>query len=65
MVLLVAENLDQISFLETLLIYADIPYTTTLSDVPNGIGKPYLVVNGVILDLGRAIKWIEEQKNNE
>ena len=56
---LAISNPDQISLLEWLLTEKKIEYTV----VPNrrkSLGDPYLIVDGVPLDIMRAIKWINE-----
>ena len=52
----------QINMLEWLLIINHIEYEVeTPKQSTYNIGTPYLIVDGVPLDLDRAIKWIEEK----
>ena len=63
MVELVSYYPGQMNMLEWLLIINHIEYRTTtpLNRGNHNIGTPYLIVDGVPLDLDRAIKWMEEK----
>lgn len=53
---------QEINMLEWLLIVNHFDYTVkTPQKSTHNIGTPYLIVDGVPLDLDRAIKWIEEK----
>ncbi len=60
MVKLIVKDFDQISILENMLENAGISYELELNNRSYGIRPPFLVVKGVPLDMGRAIKWIKE-----
>ena len=60
MVKLMVSDFDQISILENMLEENNISYELELNDRSYGIRPPFLVVKGVPLDMGRAIKWIKE-----
>ena len=60
MVKLMVEDFDQISILENMLEQNNISFELKLSDRSYGIRSPFLMVDGVPLDMGRAIKWIKE-----
>lgn len=60
MVKLVVDDFDQVSILENMLENAGISYEFELNDRSYGIRSPFLIVKGVPLDMGRAIKWIKE-----
>lgn len=59
MVCLVVENFYQVSILEHLLLQNGIVYELLLSRKNIGIQPPYLVVDGVPIDMERSFKWIE------
>lgn len=60
MVKLVTDNPDQINVLEWLLITNHIDYE--IERVKRfSIDTPYLIVDGVPLDLDRSMKWIKER----
>lgn len=60
---LVLEDLAQVDFLERALVDANIPYEVELREPNYGLPKPYLLVDGIPLDMFRALKWIKEQGN--
>lgn len=62
MVVLCVNDLHQGTFLEVALIDNHIEYEVVL-DKENkyGLGLPYLLVDGVPLDMVKAIRWIKEQ----
>lgn len=60
MVKLVTDNPDQINALEWQLITHHIPYEIEKVD-RFSIDTPYLIVDGVPLDLERSLKWIKER----
>lgn len=60
MVKLMVDDFDQVSILENMLNENNISYELELSDRSYGFRPPFLVVKGVPLDMGRAIKWIKE-----
>lgn len=60
---LVLEDLTQVNFLERALVDANIPYKIELREPNYGLPKPYLLVDGVPLDMFRSLKWIKEQNN--
>lgn len=60
MIKLVVEDFDQITILENMLEQHNIAYDLELCTKSYGLRPPFLVVNGVPLDMGRAIKWIKE-----
>jgi hypothetical protein len=60
MVKLMVDDFDQISILENMLEQNNISFVLELSNWSYGIRPPFLIVNGVPLDMGRAIKWIKE-----
>ena len=60
MVKLMVADFDQISILENMLEAAGISYELELCDRSYGLRPPFLIVKGVPLDMGRAIKWIKE-----
>lgn len=62
MITVVSNNIDQISILENMLIEHNLAYTVEYAKTSFGIGEPYLMVDGVPLDMGRAIKYIEGKK---
>ena len=64
MVVLVVSDYEQISELEFALMKAKIPYEVDVGKASYGIRQPFLIVDGVPLDMGRALKWIGG-KNNE
>jgi hypothetical protein len=55
----------QYSILEWLLLRNDIKYEFCLPAPECGITPPYLIVDGVPLDMDRSIKWIFEERCNE
>ena len=62
MVELVTYYPGQINMLEWLLIINHIEYEVkTPKQGTHNIGTPYLIVDGVPLDIDRATKWIEEK----
>ena len=61
MVKLVVSNPNQITTLEEQLVRANIDFGMFLDMGHYGITPPYLVVDGVPLDMGRATKWIKER----
>lgn len=61
MVKVIVEDFDQVSILEDMLDKAGISYNLELFNRSYGIRPPFLVVDGVPLDMGRAIKWIKER----
>jgi hypothetical protein len=65
MIKLVLADIGQITFLETVLMSADIDYETAIYKGEYGIQPPYLLVYGTPLDEVRAIEWIKEHSNNE
>lgn len=65
MIKLVVADTEQITFLETVLMSADIDYETAIFKGEYGIRPPYLLVYGTPLDEVRAIEWIKEHSNNE
>lgn len=62
MVLLMVDNLAQITMLENALLTAKIEYELGIDDGRYGIKPPYLLVYGAPLDELRALKWIGEQR---
>ena len=58
-------NTWEISMLEWALKKNDIPYEIDVDAPDCGLDYPYLVVDGVPLDMGRAFKWIEGYVKNE
>ena len=64
MIKVISNNLDQVSILENMLIQRNIYYEVRHADKCIGINEPYLEVDGVPLDMGRAIKYIEGKKEN-
>lgn len=58
---LFVDDVDQISFLEYMLIQTDLHYTIEVNDGRYGLQSPYLLVDGVPLDETRSYKWISEQ----
>lgn len=52
---------DQFTFLEYLLVMANVDYVVEVSDGKYGITPPYLIVNGVPIDEERSLKWVKEQ----
>lgn len=63
MVELVEKTADCISLLEWQLIINNIDYKIVKSNKSLGIPEPYLIVDGVPLDLYRALEWIQEVKH--
>lgn len=63
MVVLVVNNYEQVSELEYALMKANIPYEIDLGKTSYGIRQPFLLVDGVPLDMGRALKWIGGKTN--
>lgn len=63
MVVLVVDNCYQVSALEWALVQANIQYKVEVGNARHGIGQPYLLVDGVPLDMGRALKWIGDKTN--
>lgn len=55
------DDVDQLSLLEYMLIRANLDYTTEVNDGRYGLQSPYLLIDGVPLDLIRSYKWIFEQ----
>ena len=58
MVVLVVNDYDQVTMLEAALVKADIGYDVMVGNGVYGLSKPYLLVDGVPLDMTRALKWI-------
>lgn len=65
MVKLIVEDFDQMSILESALMDADIEYSIEEQDRSYGIKPPHLIVDGVPLDMGRALNWIKEHSKHE
>lgn len=63
MVVLVVDDYEQVSMLEDALIKANIFYEVEIGNECHGLRQPYLIVDGVPLDMGRALKWIGGKKN--
>lgn len=63
MVVLVVDDYEQVSTLEDALVRANISYEIEMGNASYGIRPPHLVVDGVPLDMGRALKWIGGKKN--
>ena len=61
----VCNNTWEVTMLEWLLKLHEIPYTVDMKAQDLGIGFPYLLVDGVPLDEGRANKWIKGLLENE
>ena len=64
-ILLVVEDINQLTMLEGALTLANIDYIRVIRDTDYGLGYPYLLVDGTPLDKQRAFKWIKEQSKNE
>lgn len=63
MIILHVEPYKQMSVLETLLIANEIDYKVHMSvGEEHPLALPYLEVNGVPLDIIRAIDWIGDMK---
>lgn len=65
MVELVVNDIKQLSLLEMELIDKGILYRLVLHQTDIGIEPPYLIVDGVPIDMERSFKWIEGQHNDE
>lgn len=62
-VILVVDEVNQLNFLEQELVRSNIKHTVEVRATDYGLSKPYLLVDGIPLDLFRALKWIKEQGN--
>ena len=62
MITVFSNDINQINILENMLIENNLEYSVEYSKTSIGIGEPYLTVDGVPLDMGRAIKYIEGKK---
>lgn len=62
MVVLVLNDIDQISFLELEMDKSGIKYQKVLKQTPP-LTPPFLIVDGVPLDFNRSLKWIKEHDN--
>lgn len=62
-VTLIVDDVDQLNFLEQELVRSNIKHNVEVRATNFGLPKPYLMVDGVPLDLFRALKWIEVQSN--
>lgn len=61
-VTLVLDDINQVSFLEQALDEAKIEYTKVSTEIQSPhLETPYLIVNGVPLDMWRAFEWIKEK----
>ena len=60
MVKLMVDDLFQVSMLEYDLLLSNISFQKEENNGSHGLNAPYLVVDGVPLDLERATKYIEE-----
>lgn len=63
MVKLILSDNNQLTILEDALVRANIPYITEDFNYEHGITPPYLVVDGVGLDLCAAMTWIADHQN--
>lgn len=61
MVKLVVDSFGQVSILECLLLAAGVEYELEILDESMGLITPFLVVDGVPLDLDRSYKWLKER----
>ena len=64
MVKLVVDDFEQMTILEDALLRAKINYNIATEDRNYGLSPPYLVVNGVPLEIGHAMRWINDKKQN-
>lgn len=64
MVILVVNDYEQINVLGYQLEEAGISHIVRYNEQPCGITPPFLIVDGVPLDMGRASKWIKEHGKN-
>lgn len=62
-VTVITDDVAQINFLEQELCRANLEYEVEYRASDFGLPKPYLRVDGVPLDLFRALKWIKEYSN--
>ena len=62
-VTLITDDTGQVNFLEQELTRANIQYKVEIRTSDFGLPKPYLLVDGIPLDMFRALKWIKEQGN--
>lgn len=60
MVTLFLSEANQITLLEYMLLNYNIEYKTVVNNNFYGVRSPYLVVDGVPLDMARAVKYIKE-----
>lgn len=60
-VILRVNDPDQLTFLEYLLVKANVDYVVEVSDGKYGITPPYLIVHGVPIDEKRSLEWVKEQ----
>lgn len=65
MVKLVVDDYRQVTILENALTEANIDYEITTRDRNYGLSPPYLVVDGVPLELGRAMRWIRDKSRHK
>lgn len=62
-VTLIIDEVNQVNFLEQELVRSNIKHGVEVRATNFGLPKPYLLVDGVPLDLFRALKWIKENSN--
>lgn len=61
MVKLVVDSFGKVSILECLLLASGVEYELEILDEEMGLITPFLVVDGVPLDLDRSYKWLKER----
>lgn len=66
MVVLCVRDTNQMSLLEAALNRCEIKYQVSVDDKDSyNLGLPYLMVDGVPLDMIRAFEWMEEYYKHE